>query len=205
MNFSRLNKLIRAYLGYRGQGAQDADGKTVEECVREVERLAHFNYVYRLFGQPPPFLEKQPYKDYLKGSDGVILCVTTLGAEIDRRIKYYGKADAARSVIFDAVASAYLEARADEYEQSIGGNLSYRFGIGYGGSDIGDIRHIFEILKPAETGVVLTDGCYMLPSKSMAGVIAVGKENKKTCAGCVAAEQCAYKKEGITCYGSEKK
>lgn len=205
MNFSRLNELIYAYLGFRSVKRNAETDAAAAECVKELEKLSHFRYTYKFFAEPPAFLQKQPYEDYLKGSGGLIISVMTLGAEVDRRIKYYGRADAAKAVMFDACASAYLEELSDEYEKSLGMDLSYRFCPGYGGSGVDDLKYIFGILKTEKTGVSLTDASYMLPSKSMAGIVAVGKRIKKACGDCVIAEHCGYRKEGKTCYAPEKK
>ncbi|MDE6001192.1 MAG: hypothetical protein K2G96_02585, partial [Clostridia bacterium] len=71
--------------------------------------------------------------------------------------------------------------------------------------DISDIKYIFEILKPEKIGVTLSETNYMLPSKSMAGVIAVGGKAQKTCKNCIVAKHCVYKKGGAKCYDSEKR
>lgn len=200
-----LKNKIYAYLGYRGVKEGAAVDAAVAECLEELEKLAHFCYIFKRFEALPEFLNKQPYLNYFSGSRGVIVAVMTLGGEVDRRIKLYGRTDAAKAVIFDACASALLEELSDGYEKSLEEDLSYRFCPGYGGSDISDVKYIFEILRPEKIGVTLTETGYMLPSKTMAGVIAVGGGAKKSCKNCIAAQGCAYLKGGNTCYGSEKK
>ena len=153
----------------------------IGECLEELKTLAHFRYVYRLFDTPPEFLCVQPYTDYLRGSSGVIVAVMTLGGETDRRIKFYERTDAARAIVLDACANAYLEELSDDYERRLHPDLSYRFCPGYGGSSVNDLKEIFRILKPEKIGLSLTESNYMLPCKSMAGVIAVGNSAQKTC------------------------
>lgn len=205
MDFSALNKKIYSYLGFReAERSKDID-KAIAVCLEELEELNHFRYVYKLLDAPPRFLNKPPYTAYLKNSRGVILCATTLGAEVDRRIKFYERTDAAKSVVFDACASAYLEELADGYERGLGLQLSYRFCPGYGGSSVEDLRHIFKILSPEKAGISLTENNYMLPNKSMAGIIAVGAAARKSCKNCTVYGYCEYRKEGIKCYGSVKK
>lgn len=204
MDTLELKKRIYSYLGFRSVGRSAQTDALIDECLSELETIAHFRYRYQIFENPPEFLNAQPYAEYLKGSAGVVVAVMTLGGEVDRRIKYYERADAPRAVVLDACASAYLEERSDEYERSLGLNLSYRFCPGYGGSSAEDIKHIFRILSPEKIGLILTETNYMLPSKSMAGVIAVGKRMNKNCKNCAVFEQCEYRKEGVTCYGSEK-
>lgn len=177
----------------------------IEVCLEELKELAHFRYVYKYFRTPPEFLQAQPYAEYLKGSEGVIISVMTLGGEVDRRIKFYERTDAVKAVVLDACASAYLEELSDGYESGLGLELSYRFCPGYGGSDVGDLKYIFDILHPEKIGLSLTETNYMLPGKSMAGVIAVGKSAKKSCKDCTVFGHCGFLKEGGTCYGSESK
>ena len=205
MNFSKLNKRIYSYLGFRSVGRSAETDAAIYDCVEELEKLSHFRYIYKFFETPPKFLNKQPYLDYLKGSKGVIVAVMTLGGEVDRRIKFYERADAAKAVVFDACASAYLEELSDEYESGLGLNLSYRFCPGYGGSSVSDLKYIFEILSPEKAGISLTENNYMLPGKSMAGIVAVGNSAQKSCNNCAVFECCEYRKEGNRCFGSEKK
>lgn len=200
MNFLKLKKSVYAYLGFHSVAPEESTDAEIDNGIKEVEKLAHFRYSYKYFETPPSFLNKQPYTAYLKDSTGVILSVMTLGGEIDRRINIYGKTDKRKAVIFDACASALLEELSDEYERQIADNLSYRFCPGYGGSGVEDLQFIFGILQPEKIGVSLTESGYMLPCKSMAGIIAVGGKHKKNCGRCVLKEHCLYIKEGTTCY-----
>lgn len=204
MNFSKLKKNAYAYLGFHSVAPDESTDAEIDCEIKEVEKLAHFCYAYKYFDTLPVFLNKQPYTAYLKDSTGVILSVMTLGGEIDRRINIYGKTDKRKAVILDACASAFLEERSDEYERGIADDLSYRFCPGYGGSSIEDLKYIFGILQPEKIGVCLTESGYMLPCKSMAGIIAVGGKHKKSCSHCILKEHCVYIKEGTTCYVREK-
>lgn len=206
MNFSELKPQIYSYLGFKGVGESAETDELIDAALKELCETARFRYVSKTFTEPPEFLLKEPYLSFLHGSSGVILSVMTLGTEIDRRIKFYGRTDMVKSVVFDACASAYLEYLSDEHEKTLGDNLTYRFCPGYGGSSIKDVRYIFELLKPEKTtGVTLTETGYMLPFKSMAGIIGIGKKAEKTCADCVLLPHCTYRKEGRTCYSSANK
>lgn len=202
MNISALKERTYNYLS--GRSDCDTD-KLLDECIEELPQYMQFNYTYRKFDTPPEFLNKEPYLTFLKGSEKVIISVMTLGNGVDRRIKYLSRTDTAKCAVFDALTSAALEELSDEYERGIADNLSYRFCIGYGGSDLNDLKYVFDILKSEKTGVVLTETNYMLPSKSMAGILAVNVKRNKTCADCILNGGCTYVKEGRRCYGSEKK
>lgn len=208
MNFSELRPQIYNYLGFHGMGGCAQTDELIAECLNELNSLHRFRYRYEIFQTFPAFLQKEPYLSFLKGCSAVILSVMTLGAEVDRRIKLLSRSDMTRSVVADACASALLESLSDEYEKTLGKERTYRFCPGYGGSDVKDIRYIFDLLKPESIGVILLDSNYMLPSKSMAGVIGIGKRTEKRCGDCFLKPHCTYRKEGRRCFGgtdSEKK
>lgn len=205
MNFSELKPQICSYLGFRGVSSTCETDALIGECLGELDRLHRFRYRYERFGSLPAELCKAPYLSFFQGCTGVILSVMTLGAEVDRRIRYLSRTDMTRSVVFDACASALLERLSDDYEKTLGDNLTYRFCPGYGGSDVKDVRVIFERLKPEKIGVSLTEGNYMVPSKSMAGIIGVGANRKKSCGGCFLLPHCEYRKAGVRCYDSDGK
>lgn len=204
MNYSEIKGQIYSYLGFHGVGASEETDALIVDCLKEIERVQSFRYRFQSFEEIPAFLAKEPYLEFLKGSRGVVLSVMTLGMEVDRLLKLYSRREAARAVVLDACASAYLESRSDEYEKTIG-NLSYRFCPGYGGSDVSDIRYIFELLHPEKIGMTLLENNYMLPSKSMAGVLGIGGNREKNCGSCILLAHCTYQKEGTRCYSSEKK
>lgn len=205
MNYSEIKPAVYTYLGFKGVQPEESVDRLIFQCLEELEKIQQFRYKYKLFENIPEFLNSPPYIAFLTGCTAVILCVTTLGAEVDKRIKYLTKADMEKSVVFDACASALLEYYADSYEKTLGENLTYRFCPGYGGSDIGDIKYIFELLTPEKIGVTLLESNLMLPQKSMAGIIGVGKSAVKSCADCIMIEKCQFRKEGGKCYGSVKR
>lgn len=202
MTSSELKTQIYSYLGFRGveTGSDDLIGS----CLAELEKIGQFRALDARFCEPPAFLRKEPYTSFLAGCSEVVLSVTTLGAEVDRRIAYLGRTDMARSVVLDACASAWLEFLADGHEEAFG-ERTYRFCPGYGGSSIEDIREIFAFVKGEKIGVTLLESNFMLPSKSMAGVIGIGKRMKKSCGACFMLPHCAFRKEGRRCYGSEER
>ena len=203
-SFSDIKPQIYNYLGFKGvQPSEETDG-LIQSCFTEVKQTAQFNYLYKAFDTPPEFLQKQPYTDFLKGATGVILSAMTIGAEIDRKIHKLNRTDLTRAIIFDACASAYLEARADDYEKTIGDNLTYRFCPGYGGSSTDDLKHIFDLIRPEKIGITINESNFMLPSKSMAGIIGIGKRQAKSCEACFMQNNCRYREEGKRCYSLEK-
>ena len=92
----------------------------------------------------------------------------------------------------------------DDAWGGFGADRTYRFCPGYGGSGIGDNAEIFRELDPSRIGMQLLPSGMIAPQKSMAGIIGLGKSAHKSCTGCMIAGNCQYRKEGRTCYGSEK-
>lgn len=203
MNSSELLSLrpqILNYLGFRGADKDPNTERMIDACMDELEKIAQFRYLFKYFDSPPDFLKKEPYRSFLSGSKGVIICAMTLGSQVDRLIKRLSVTDMVRGTVADCCASALIEHLSDQYEKTLGQNLSYRFCPGYGGSDVSDLKYIFEILSPEKIGMSLSDSFFMLPSKSMAGIIAVEKHAEKSCANCFMATSCHYLKEGKRCY-----
>ncbi len=178
MSSSELKRRIYYYLGFRRVGASRETDEQIGMRLEELQRIAQFRCLYRCFEDRPAFLQKPPYERFLKGCGGVILSVTTLGAAVDRRIKQLGRTDMLGAVVLDACASAYLEEQADLYEQAIRPGLTPRFCPGYGGSTVEDLRPIFALLRPEKIGVSLNESCFMLPAKSMAGVLGIRNEEE---------------------------
>ena len=205
MNFSELKAQIYSYLGFRGVGESKETDELILSCLSDLEKIAQFNYLYRYFEELPEFLSHPGYRELLEGTTGVILSVMTLGAEVDKYLNRLSRIDMGKAVVFDASASAYLEAKSDEFERGIGKNLTYRFCPGYGGTSIADLREIFALLRPERIGITLNESNFMLPSKSMAGVIGVGKQKQKTCEGCIILPHCKYREGGTRCYSLAKK
>ena len=102
--------------------------------------------------------------------------------------------------VADACASALLEAYADDAEDELGDERTYRFCPGYGGSDVEDIQYILESVKAEKIGITRTESGLMLPQKSMAGIVGLGKKTQKSCGECILKEHCAYRKEGRVCF-----
>ena len=205
MNYSDLKTQAYSYLGFRGMGDTANIDALMSDCIAEIERTAQFNYLYGAFGEPPAFLKREPYAAFLRGTTGVILSVMTLGAGVDKLINRASRADMVRACVLDACASAYLEMKSDEHERTLGDNLTYRFCPGYGGSTVEDLREIFALLHPEKIGVTLTESNFMLPGKSMAGVIGIGKDAKKSCEACFMLPHCKFREVGRRCFHSEKR
>jgi len=91
--------------------------------------------------------------------DGLILQATVL--------------DAIGSVAAEKVAD-FVQGRIAEIANERGLIISPRFSPGYCDWDIGQQRTVFEIVNGDSVEVSLTDGCLMLPRKSISGIVGIG-------------------------------
>ena len=203
MNFSELYKTALSYLGFYGEPTKEAVCG-IEDGLREARLLSHFRAAGKIYAAPLPFLEKEPYRTFLAGCSSYALVAMTLGIEIERRVRALFLSDPARAVVLDACASALIEAEGDEWEEQFGEERTFRFCPGYGGSDVKDVKQIFLSLRPDKLGIQLLASGQMVPQKSMAGVIGLGRKKERSCGACMLRGKCAFLQEGTTCYRSGK-
>ena len=174
----------------------------IDRALREVEELAEFKYVYASYDYPQEFMLAHPaYMEYLHGSDGYLLCATTIGIAVDKRLKRLQMEEMAYAVVFDAAAGVWIERKADEFEKGLPyPSLGFRFCPGYQGTPLEDNLQIANLVKANKIGISFLDSGLMIPMKSMTGIVRIGGEGRKSCKGCVAAGACAYRRRGTTCY-----
>lgn len=198
-----MRREILKYLGYAENAVVDERTESlIDRALRELDEMVEFQYVYAVYDTPQPFMHAHPaYADYLHGADGYLLCATTLGIAVDRRLKRLQIEDMAYAVVYDAAAGALLETKADEFERGLPyEKLGFRFCPGYQGTPLDDNRQIASLLKTHKIGISFLDSGLMVPMKSMTGIVRIGGEGRKSCTGCVAHESCSWRKRGTTCY-----
>lgn len=202
---SSNNELFAAVLRYLrytpGAVVSEAVQQQVERALAEVQELSTFKYIYAQHVEPMDFMNTPAYQDYMSGAEGYLLCATTLGVQVDRRIRRLQLIDMSYSLIVDAAASAYLECCADEFEYNLPfENLGFRFCPGYGGTSLQDNRVIAEQLNVGQIGITFLDSNLMMPMKSMLGIVRIGGGSAKNCSRCVVRENCSYRRNGTRCY-----
>ncbi len=94
--------------------------------------------------------------------DGLILQATVL--------------DAIGSVAAEKMAD-FVQSRVSEAARAQGLCISQRFSPGYCDWDIGQQKMVFWAVNGASMGIRLTEGCLMLPRKSISGIIGIGPRN----------------------------
>jgi len=90
-----------------------------------------------------------------------------------------------QAAVLDAVGSGVVETTADFVQDRIGEVasaqglcISRRFSPGYCDWEIDQQKMVFRAMNGDSAGVRLTEGCLMLPQKSISGIIGIGQCNK---------------------------
>ena len=120
------------------------------------------------------FTHSRDLRKYLSGCSRVAVFAATLGAGIDRLAAAYSRLSASSAVVMQA---AMAEQWCDEVHAKLRfeyGGLSARFSPGFGDTPLTMQRDIFAALQVTKnTGVTLTEDCFMLPSKSVTALVGI--------------------------------
>lgn len=150
--------------------------------------------------------ESEKLRRHLNGCERILVFAATLGARADSLLRRYSATDRAKAAVAQAVLAAATESYCDEVcaeiakkENKNGWYLRPRFSPGYGDMALTAQRDLFALLEITKrTGIVLTQSCLMLPTKSVTAFIGLTRDaqrcDKRGCARCDNTD-CAYRKE----------
>ena len=130
----------------------------------------------------------------LRGAEAFVIFVCTAGAEYQRFIEEMPKDDIVKTYHAHAIGSALAEKCADYMEKVLDaqiGKLSWkrtnRFSPGYCGWHVSQQSLLFPLFNGETAGVTLTGSNFMMPVKSVSGIIGIGTKaryNEYTCGLC---------------------
>ncbi len=178
-------RMARGFLKMKEGGDEllERAGKLLEENIRP-------RYVFRVCGIgfsesgtvcAGLILPGNDIKRHLEGYESAVLMCVTLGEGAEKAVRAASASSRALGAVADAAASALAELAADEAERLILSSLgakrsSSRFSPGYGDLPLGIQGAFLDFLKAKKRlGVGLTEGCMMLPRKTVTAVIGVEK------------------------------
>jgi hypothetical protein len=146
---------------------------------------------------------------FLKDLDAAVLCLVTIGGGVEKIMETYDRrGEMGKALVANVFGSAAAEAAADVANAFIrddvvreGLRCSRRFSPGYGGWDVAEQRWILPALEGDALGVELTDGCMMVPRKSITFAVNIGERpvemrDDNACNGCELIN-CAYRRETV--------
>lgn len=202
------------YLGYPDNQVDHQTDLLLNQCLQELEKIQpKFMYqIYSLNHHPLSIkelninLEYPELTDLFDSCDKVCVIACTLGIEVDKLLRYYSHVDMAKMTVFDALASSYLEAKCDEFENKQNfGKKTFRFCPGYGSVPLELNQKLAQVLAcDKHIGLTVQKNHLLIPQKSMIGLIGIG-DNKITrhCFSCINLDNCIYRKKGQRCYKTE--
>lgn len=209
----RLQAVKEQALKYLGYGHETPDAQSLallETCLEEVQAKAvprFITHIYPLTHDPLGIegigLDYPDLIALFGRCHSVCVIGATLGLGIERHCARLSKIDMAKLVVFDAVASAYLEEQCDAYEETLGlGVRTFRYCPGYGAVPLELNRTLCRALQmDKHIGLTVQPSNLLLPQKSMIGLIGLGATGQeKSCAGCVKFDSCGLRKKGQPCY-----
>lgn len=121
---------------------------------------------------------------YMRGASHLVLFLVTIGGSVEDEasILTSGK-DPLKGYLLDRIGSFAVESMAERIENKLRGDYSLkkksvsgRFSPGYCDWPIEDQFKMADILDFSKAGVTLTEGCMMVPKKSISAIAAVAKE-----------------------------
>lgn len=139
-------------------------------------------------------------------SDSMAFGVCTIGAEIECASEELGReGDAIGALFFDAFGSAAAESAAETMHaricaqvQAAGMEAVQRVSPGYGSWHVRRQRDLLARLPCESLGITLTEGCMMIPRKSVSFAVLFGpagqKRHRHRCAACALVD-CRYRLE----------
>ncbi|MDH7516536.1 MAG: vitamin B12 dependent-methionine synthase activation domain-containing protein [Bacteroidota bacterium] len=128
----------------------------------------------------------------LRGVDRLAVFVATAGWKFHEWFERLSREpDPLRYVIADAVGSEIAERAAEIVEETLrtdaallGMQVTSRYSPGYCGWPLSDQRLLFSLLPPVFCGVTLTETVFMVPEKSVSGVIGIGERVERKVYDC---------------------
>lgn len=183
---------VLRYMGCKGDVPEEIR-KLAEESLSMLWEVCEPKHVVREFSLKLPgdgVIETECFRTVSKNLEknlrecqGVLLFAATIGIGADHLIRRYTRLDMSRALGLQAGAAAILEEYCDEvcrglaqeYEKK-GYFLRPRFSPGYGDFPLSCQPAILHGLEAGKrVGITLTEGCLMMPTKSVSAVLGIGR------------------------------
>lgn len=203
------------------QDSKDDRAKNIrlalDECMRKARALCASKYISaekKIIRLENDFIEIEGGIEfhtkrttaYMKGASSLVLFLVTIGNGIENEASSLtlGK-DPLKGYLFDRIGSFAVESLADKMEKRLRKDhglyeksVSSRFSPGYCDWPIEDQFKLAKMLDFSKAGVMLTEGCMMVPKKSISAIVAVAdkgvfKELVSSCDVCDI-EACDYRR-----------
>ncbi len=217
MDKQGILKMALDFLGVKGQ----ADPKLLGQLAQAFDQLDNLapprpisRRLVRTSGHETPTLalqygalklEGESIVAFLEEAPEICIVAATLGQAVDRQLKVLQQMDVQQAVVFDAVASAYLEGLLDQwnkaFQSSLSGQgyyLSPRFSPGYGDFPLSTQVGLLAALEGQKRlGIHLNSHYLMVPQKSVTAIIGIHSKpfqsGYQRCDACQIRHHCQHK------------
>lgn len=158
----------------------------IDSCCAEVNKCVSPKTLHRIFdcivdessvSIGDYVFNSKRLADNLKGCSRVCVFGATLGTECDRLLRTYSSTDITKTAVLQACLASKIEEVCDSLEDKLraeGLTLRQRYSPGYFDLDISENKKIFELIDLTKrAGMVITDTCQMVPTKSVTAFIGI--------------------------------
>ena len=181
----------------------------LDECMRRARALAVPKYTFiekkivKLWSdhieieEGVKFFTKKT-TSYMKGASSLVLFLVTIGDGIEKEASLLTSGpDPLKGYLLDRIGSFAIESLAENLEKRLRKDrslskrsVSARFSPGYCDWAIEDQFTMARVIDFSKAGVMLTEGCMMVPKKSISAIVAVAEEGifKEHVSSCLACE-----------------
>lgn len=141
---------------------------------------------------------------YMRGATEAALFLCTAGEVFSTQYRSYNKTgDYLEAYITDAIGSLTVENAMDRVQDNLrtavraqAEGITTRYSPGYCNWRLTEQQTLFGLVGENPTGITLSDSCLMYPTKSVSGIIGIGKDVRARAYGCQTCsnKNCIYRR-----------
>ena len=170
---------IARCLGYGRNQIPPRVAAALDEIEKTAPALLETACAFRMMTSDEYF-----HSHYVCHIGALVVCLVTIGPQLENAVgRHKDAGDLSRALILDSYGSASAEAAADAAEEFVrakagetGLKCSARFSPGYGGWNLAEQKWVFAALGGDALGVRLTEGCMLVPRKSITFAMTIGDQ-----------------------------
>ena len=184
---ARIMSLINEYI----ENAHNLIAPSYSYVIRDIKSVKGSRVVI----EGSVTFQSEVIAQLLEQCEKVAVFALTIGNHLEELVAHLAESGViVQAAVLDAIGSVAAESVAGFVQGRVGEMahaqelcISQRLSPGYCDWDIGQQRMVFQAMNGNSAGVRLTEGCLMLPQKSISGIIGIGPsevENYNPCKTC---------------------
>ena len=187
-------KEVERYLGYGKNIPDERTTELIEECIRQIEKIAQPRSIYRIFDlklkedqieAAGMKMQSRNLARNLKGCEKIVFFAATLGNEPDILMNRYSRLQISKAAVLQAVGAAAIEDYCNRCQKKIeeqaaaeGFYVRPRYSPGYGDLPLAIQGRFLDTIEATKrAGIYLSEGDIMLPEKSVTAIMGVSEVN----------------------------